>query len=286
VTLPESRIGGASPRSPLLLQLRSDRRLGHEWDDWDGEALPGGGDFGGGTGLFFCLAGMLGAMAAGVLGGLAWLVAPRLEGVFGGTVVAVWGGIAGGLMVWLAYLAAVYAVIRVRRPLLPRVLAEGGVIPWLLPRVEWLGIRLGYSRDRAGNAAMQVFNRLSAARAGRGVAPEKLLILLPRCLEKRAMRSAMEVSERYGVPAFVAARGRYARQMIAMRRPEAVVAVACERDLVSGVHDVGGRLPVMGTLLQLPEGPCLNTSFRGEQLEAQVRTLLGLGEGKGGERGG
>ena len=65
--------------------------------------------------------------------------------------------------------------------------------------------------------------------------------------------------------------------MIAMRRPKAVVAVACERDLVSGVHDVAGRLPVLGSTLQLGDGPCRNTTFRTADLEGQVRNLLGLG---------
>jgi hypothetical protein len=56
-----------------------------------------------------------------------------------------------------------------------------------------------------------------------------------------------------------------------------VVAVACERDLVSGVHDVAKRLPVLGTTLQLRDGPCRNTEFRLSELEDQVRVMLGLG---------
>lgn len=125
---------------------------------------------------------------------------------------------------------------------------------------------------------MRVFNRLSMARARPGLAPDELLILLPRCLGKEAMRSAMSVSSRYDVPLFVAARGRYARQMIAMRRPRGVVAVACERDLVSGVGDVASRLPVLGTTLQLGDGPCRNTDFSIDELETQVRSMLGLSE--------
>ncbi|MEX0911845.1 MAG: DUF116 domain-containing protein, partial [Gemmatimonadota bacterium] len=71
-------------------------------------------------------------------------------------------------------------------------------------------------------------------------------------------------------------RGRYARQMIGMRHPKAVVAVACERDLVSGVHDAAPHLPVLGTTLQLGDGPCRNTRFAASELEAQVRLTLGL----------
>lgn len=86
----------------------------------------------------------------------------------------------------------------------------------------------------------------------------------------------MEVSSRYDVPLFVASRGRYARQMLAQRRPKAVVAVACERDLVSGIHDVAGRLPVLATTLTLPDGPCKNTDLSVADLERQVRKLIGL----------
>jgi hypothetical protein len=35
-----------------------------------------------------------------------------------------------------------------------------------------------------------------------------------------------------------------------------VVAVACERDLVSGLHDVAGKVPVLGLTMTLPSGPC------------------------------
>ncbi len=64
--------------------------------------------------------------------------------------------------------------------------------------------------------------------------------------------------------------------MISRKRPRAVVAVACERDLVSGVRDVAGRLPVLGTTLSLPDGPCKNTGADIEALEGQIRTFLGL----------
>ena len=48
-----------------------------------------------------------------------------------------------------------------------------------------------------------------------------------------------------GVPVFVATRGQLARRVIRERRPRAVVAVACERDMVSGLHDVAGKVPVL-----------------------------------------
>jgi uncharacterized protein len=178
----------------------------------------------------------------------------------------------------LLWMASVAVVLRTGRNWLPERLAERGLLPWLMPRLEWFARVVGVSRDRSGNAALRVYNCLMIARSRPGFSPEELLILLPRCLGKEAMQAAMTVSERYGVPLFVAARGRYARQMIAMRRPKGVVAVACERDLVSGVHDVAGKLPVLGTTLALPDGPCRNTDFDVRDLEHQVRGMLGLPE--------
>jgi uncharacterized protein len=273
--LPESRLHEPASSS-LLLQIRSDRRLGHEWDDWDGEALPNQGDFQESAAVFFMLALATGLGVAVSLSVVLWTVQPRLESVATGLAGMMVTAVLIAMGAWIFWLAGIYAVMRSGRNWLPRRLAEGGLIPWLLPKLERVGGWLGLSRDRVGNGVLQVFNRLATTRTRARVAPEELLILLPRCLGREAMQAAMTVSARYGVPVFVASRGRYARQMISMRRPRGVVAVACERDLVSGVHDVAGRLPVLGTTLQLGEGPCRNTSFRIGDLEQQVQAMLGI----------
>src|SRR2546425_1807375 len=61
-----------------LIHIETDRRLGHEWDEWDGGPLPSGGDFSAPPGLFFRYAALtlvvLWAVAAGVL----FLLSPRL----------------------------------------------------------------------------------------------------------------------------------------------------------------------------------------------------------------
>ncbi len=272
----ESRLASEPTGESLLLQIRSDRRLGHEWDDWDGQPLPNDGIFAAGSSLFFGLAGSFLLLAGGGAFLLVWLVAPRLDSLGWPLGRLLMGAIAVAVAVGLVWLAAVGVVLRVRRNWLPGPLAERGLIPWLMPRVEWLGRAVGLSRDRVGNASLRVYNQLMVARARPGLAPDQLLILLPRCLGKEAMQSAMRIAERYGVSMFVAARGRYARQMIAMRRPKAVVAVACERDLVSGVHDVARKMPVLGTTLKLGDGPCRNTEFEVTELENQIRTMLGL----------
>lgn len=269
-------LSGCEPTGPRILQLRPDRRLGHEWDDWDGQPLPNDGVYHEPPGLFLALIGAwFGAVALGLAAAL-WLVAPRLASLWEplpSVLWAGWGIALGALGLWMG---AVAIAVRTSRNFLPRSLAEGGMVAWLLPLAERAGRWFGISRDRAGNAGVRVYNRLAAARARPGIKPERLLILLPRCLDKDSMQRAMALSARYGVPLFVASRGRYAREMIERTRPEAVVAVACERDLVSGIHDVAPRLPVLGTTLSLPEGPCKNTGVAIDALEAQIRNFLGL----------
>src|SRR6184192_3163913 len=41
-----------APRAQLI-HIETDRRLGHEWDEWDGRPLPENGDFSAPQGLFF-----------------------------------------------------------------------------------------------------------------------------------------------------------------------------------------------------------------------------------------
>ena len=84
----------------------------------------------------------------------------------------------------------------------------------------------------------------------------------------------MEIAKRYNVAAFVATRGQLARRVIRERRPKAVVAVACERDMVSGLHDVAGRLPVLGLTMQLPNGPCKDASLDLVRMEEFVKKYL------------
>jgi hypothetical protein len=268
---------GCEPGGPRLLQLRSDRRLGHEWDDWDGNPLPNGGIFHEPSGLFFRLIGawflaVLLIAAAGL-----WLVSPRLAQLHQALPEILWTALALAAAAIAAWIALLALSLRIRRNLLPPRLVERGLLPRVMPLAERSGRWFGISRDRAGNAALRVYNGLAAARARPGgVSPDKLLVLLPRCLDKESMQGAMSISARYGVPMFVASRGRYAREMIARVKPRAVVAVACERDLVSGVHDVASKLPVLGSTLGLPDGPCKNTTADLQSLEEQIRTFLGL----------
>jgi hypothetical protein len=125
-------------------------------------------------------------------------------------------------------------------------------------------------RDWIENAAVKVFNALALKR-GRRVGAGELLLLVPRCLSRDTIDGVLAIAGKYAVPVFVATRGQLARRVIRERRPRAVVAVACERDMVSGLHDVAGKVPVLGLTLRLPQGPCKDTLVDLALLEEWVR---------------
>ena len=259
--------------SGLLVKIETDRRLGHEWDEWNGQPLPNAGDFRTTTGKYFLFT-SLGFAGIVIIGaGAIYLLTPRLAQLatwlpralyLGDALLAVVGA------VWLALIGLSYAT---NRALLPSRFAEGGLLLKTLRLSSRVGEVFGVQRDWTDNAAVGVYNRLAWAREWR-VRANELLILIPRCLSKTALEGVMDIAKRYDVATFVATRGAYARQAIRERRPKAVVAVACERDMISGLRDVAGRLPVLGLNMQLPNGPCKDASLDLVKMEEFVKKYL------------
>ncbi len=128
-------------------------------------------------------------------------------------------------------------------------------------------------RDWVENAAVKVYDGLALQR-GRKVGRGELLLLIPRCLSRAALDGVMAIAGKYEVPVFVATRGQLARRVIRERRPRAVVAVACERDMVSGLHDVAARIPVLGLTMTLPSGPCKDAGLDLARLEEWVKAYV------------
>ena len=176
-----------------------------------------------------------------------------------------------GSVLWL-WLVVIFLSFRLRRPLLPEWLAERGPFLRLMLLTSRIADRFG-RRDWVENAGVKVYNALAVMR-GRKVGQGELLLLIPRCLSKITLDGVLGVAGKYGVPVFVATRGQLARRVIRERRPKAVVAVACERDMVSGLHDVAGKIPVLGLTMTLPSGPCKDASLDLEQLETWVRAYV------------
>jgi len=259
------------PRAQLI-HIDVDRRLGHEWDEWDGRALPNEGNFDSPPRLFFFWS--AGAIAAvfGLAALVLYLLSPRLGLVDSSLPAVAWlvlAGLAGLTWLWWLLLALSYLI---RRPLLPERLAERGPFLRLMRWTSFVAGRFG-QRDWMENAAVKVYDSFARAR-GRKVGTGELLLLIPRCLSKTALDGVLEIAGRYQVPVFVATRGQLARRVIRERHPRAVVAVACERDMVTGLHDVAGRVPVLGLTMTLPAGPCKDAGVDLARLEEWVRAYV------------
>jgi hypothetical protein len=82
-----------------------------------------------------------------------------------------------------------------------------------------------------------------------------------------------ELSEKYGVGLAVATGGTLARRIVVERRPKIIIAVACERDLTSGIQD-SYPLPVFGITNHRPHGPCYDTEVDLERVEEALKTFL------------
>ena len=260
-------------RTDVLVKIETDRRLGHEWDEWDGTPLPNGGDFRVPASRYFLFTALGLAIVPLAAAALVYLLQPRLAAVAAvlpRTLYVTIAVVAVLSFIWLALLGLSYAT---HRPLLPERLAERGL---MLPTMHlaWrVGRLFGVERDWTGHATVVVYDRLAESRK-RKVAPEELLILIPRCLSRAALDGVLDIARRYDVSAYVATRGQLARRAIRERRPKAVVAVACERDMVSGLHDVAGRVPVLGLTMSLPKGPCKDAELDLGKMEEFVRGYL------------
>ena len=260
-----------APRAQLI-HIDVDRRLGHEWDEWDGKPLPNEGNFDSSPRLFFVWSALTLALGGALAAFLIYILSPRFALLHPAVPPILWGiwGLAGGLLAgWWLLLILGYTL---ERPVLPERLAERGPYLRLMRFTSTLANRFG-RRDRVENAAVKVYNALASVR-GRKVGKGEMLLLIPRCLSKETLDGVLGIAGKYGVPVFVATRGQLARRVIRERRPRAVVAVACERDMVSGLHDVAGKVPVLGLTMTLPAGPCKDARLNLGQLEEWVRAYV------------
>lgn len=133
------------------------------------------------------------------------------------------------------------------------------------------------------------------------VRPEELLLLLPHCLHKQScpqnvvhsldecrrcgqcsVGALATIRDDLGVVACVAGGGREA--LAQTQRPEikAVVAVACDKELVQGIFATFPK-PVLAVPNTTPEGPCRNTMADPAAVIRAIEKLTGKGsQGSGG----
>ncbi len=262
-----------STRRAELIHIDVDRRLGHEWDEWDGQPLPNQGNFDTPPGRFILWAILSLAVAVTLVAGLLFLLTPRLGQLFAplpGVLWGLWAALVGLALLWWVMVGLSW---RFGRALLPAAMMERGLLLRVMRMTSAVAARFG-RRDWVENAGVKVYNRLALLRT-RQVATGELLLLIPRCLSRETLDRVLTMAGDYQVPVFVATRGQLARRVIRERRPRAVVAVACERDMVTGLHDVATKVPVLGLTMTLPAGPCKDAALDYVTLEHYLQAFVG-----------
>ena len=165
------------------------------------------------------------------------------------------------------------------------------LIRLLFPLAVRLGGLFGMKRRQLEASFIAVSNLLFARRGIR-VPADRLLVITPHCLQlatcphkitrdpnncKRCggcnIGDLVKLSEEMGFHFFVATGGTLARQIVMETRPKAVLAIACERDLMSGIQDVY-PLPAVGVLNLRPNGPCFNTKVDMEEVRTALEQVI------------
>ncbi|MFP4458107.1 MAG: DUF116 domain-containing protein [Candidatus Zixiibacteriota bacterium] len=229
-----------------------------------------------GKGLFLGLSWVTYALIVMITLFLFYLITPRLQNFGEVYFFAIGGLLAIFLIVLGGGLLLISLSVSIHKDLL---YPHGGfqiTMRILPPVVIFLGKALGVSRDALLESIIDVQNSIFLVQRGR-VNTKRILMLLPHCLQhhecnwkitwsvenckrcgKCPIGNLCKISDRYGISLYVATGGTVARRVVKEVRPTVILAVACPRDLASGMVDVY-PIPVFGILNKRPNGPCFDT---------------------------
>jgi hypothetical protein len=230
-------------------------------------------------------------LIAGVLVLLWWVPAVGYERLFPGMTLVM--GAIFGFVLLTCSLGVVLLVLTVMRgshmPGAARAL--GAVLRILLTPITLLGRLVGIPRDDIRRSFVGINNELTRSGA-MAVPPERILILMPHCAQndecgvrittevancrrcgKCDFAALIALADSLGVQIMVATGGSLARRVVVDARPRAIIAVACERDMVAGIIDAW-PIPVYGVLLDRPQGPCRNTRVEVEKVRGALALFL------------
>ncbi len=163
--------------------------------------------------------------------------------------------------------------------------ARGFALKVLYPIFMLMG---SFSSERKEKLQAMIIRMNNAfLRSEKGKA-KRILLLLPHCLQinecdirltynirnckqcgRCEIRDLIRIADDNDLDLFVATGGNLARKIVKDVHPQAIVAVACERDLSSGIAD-SFPLPVFGIPNERPFGPCVNTRVNLEKVKEAI----------------
>jgi len=154
-----------------------------------------------------------------------------------------------------------------------------------------IGIFFLITRDRLEASFIEFNNRLIKLKK-KHLKGEEILILLPRCIQNNECKnnvvgdinnclscgkcdilSIKTAIKDKGIKAVLVTGGTQARELVKTRRPKAIIAVACERELTSGILDTS-TIQVIGIINIRMNGPCFNTRMDVNALNSTLAEIL------------
>ena len=249
-----------------------DRKLGDQWTDWKGRADSGESEINENLRTFFLLALGTVLIFVAVLPVIWYLIKPRIMQLNHFVSSLIEWSVEGVALIFMALLVVeAVSTLRFRKSIFPYRWREKFIL-YLLPKTVWLGEKFGISRDRVGNSFIKVHN-FTTKNFVNNLDTDRLLVLLPRCLKRETRTQIMTKIEGDGFKVVTAGGGEQAREAISQYRPTVILALACERDLMSGIKDVAESIPVLAIPNKRPEGPCKNTDVYIDELDDTLRFI-------------
>ena len=161
------------------------------------------------------------------------------------------------------------------------------IVSILFPTITAIASTLGIPKNYIRNIYVKLNNKYIYSNKY-SIKFEDILILIPHCVQNNSCKlkvtnnidnckvcglcnigDLVKLKEKFNVNIFVATGGTLARRIIIDNKPKAIIAVACERDLTSGVQDVK-KIPVLGVFNKRPNGPCVDTSIDITEIENAI----------------
>ena len=121
---------------------------------------------------------------------------------------------------------------------------------------------------------------------------DSVMLILPHCLQhvdctlklgtdlfkcgkcgRCDIEKLASICEKYNLSVKIASGGSYALKLIKEEKPKLIVAVACERDLITGIRDIY-PLHVLGITNRRPEGPCKNTKVNCSEVDDVISKIV------------
>ncbi|MEE8326605.1 MAG: DUF116 domain-containing protein [candidate division NC10 bacterium] len=168
---------------------------------------------------------------------------------------------------------------------------RGILIRYLLPVIIPIGKLFGIPKDDIRRSFIEINNELVRSSSFKAP-PKRVLVLMPHCVQlidcpyritvnvnncrqcgKCDFSDLTAIADKLGVEITVATGGSLARRVVVESNPELIVGIACERDLSAGIVDTY-PIPVIGVLLDRPEGPCINTRVSVDRVAEALQNFL------------